>query len=156
MLVETLQYLSRMHDSDGQRTIPPAARDARLLLVEDDRAIAQCFALWIGERYHVSVADGAEEALRMIALAHAPHDVLLSDLQMPMMDGLALHRVLDARCHPVASRFVLMTGAVLTWPQREYVDQHAIPVLQKPFDIAGLEAAIGRLPLLELHPLARG
>ncbi len=78
---------------------PPAtavgAMDARLLLVEDDERIRQALGLALAdEGCEVVEAESGEAALRLIG--STPVDVVLLDLMLPGVDGLAVCRTLRA------------------------------------------------------------
>ena len=63
--------------------------NARLLLVDDDPSLLRLMTLRLeGEGYQVISADCVETALTL--LAKQPVDVVLSDLRMPGLDGMAL------------------------------------------------------------------
>ena len=66
-----------------------SGNNARLLLVDDDPSLLRLMTLRLeGEGYQVISADCAETALTL--LAKHPVDVVLSDLRMPGLDGMAL------------------------------------------------------------------
>lgn len=66
-----------------------SGNNARLLLVDDDPSLLRLMTLRLeGEGYQVVSADCAETALTL--LAKQPVDVVLSDLRMPGLDGMAL------------------------------------------------------------------
>ncbi|WP_201093697.1 PAS domain S-box protein [Thiocystis minor] len=76
-----------------QKTDAPrfAETKARILLAEDNR-INQQLALGILKKFGLradAVADGAEA---LVALASIPYDLVLMDVQMPVMDGLEASR----------------------------------------------------------------
>jgi CheY-like chemotaxis protein len=61
----------------------------RILVAEDSRAQAAQFKAWLEESsYEVSVVDNGVEALN--AIGEVRPDVVVTDLQMPEMDGLEL------------------------------------------------------------------
>ncbi|WP_300007537.1 response regulator transcription factor [Pseudonocardia sp.] len=69
--------------------------DARLLLVEDDERIRQALGLALAdEGCEVVEAESGEAALRLIG--STPVDVVLLDLMLPGVDGLAVCRTLRA------------------------------------------------------------
>ncbi len=94
--------------TDFPRPTPAAGPDApHVLLVEDEELVRDVLAAQLQESgFRVSdVADGAA-ALGLLAAEEI--DVLVSDLAMPGMDGLALIR--EARRHCPGLPAVLLTG----------------------------------------------
>jgi two-component system cell cycle response regulator len=83
------------------------ARDScRVLVVDDDALVcARLSALLNAAQYDVEVATTGEEALRILDAAHCR--IVLTDWQMPDMDGLALCRQIRLR-HRESYIYVLM------------------------------------------------
>jgi two-component system cell cycle response regulator len=75
------------------------ARDScRVLVVDDDALVrTRLSALLNASRYDVEVATTGEEALRILDTTHC--HIVLTDWQMPDMDGLALCRQIRLRQH---------------------------------------------------------
>jgi CheY-like chemotaxis protein len=97
-----LQYIPSL-DSRAQ------ASNSMLLVVDDNRDAADTLAGWLRlEGYEVAVAYGGREALAA-ALARPPA-LMLVDLDMPDLDGLALAR--EIRLHPELAqiRLVVLSG----------------------------------------------
>jgi two-component system, cell cycle response regulator len=88
---------------DDSRYKPSAqrleARDScRILVVDDDALVrARLSALLNAAQYDVEVATTGEEALRILDATHC--HIVLTDWQMPDMDGLALCRHIRLRHH---------------------------------------------------------
>ncbi len=62
---------------------------ARIIVVEDDSHISRVICLWLQRNGHQTVtAENGRKALEMIR--QAPPDLLLTDVNLPMMDGLEL------------------------------------------------------------------
>jgi PAS domain S-box-containing protein len=122
---------------DHKQLALPAAR--RILLVEDEdsvRAVATRGLERLG--YQVkAVADGAA-ALEQ-ALAH-DYDLVISDIQMPGMDGVALYRQLH-ELRP-ALRWLILTGDTMGERSRTFLEEVALPVLPKPFTRDQLAACV--------------
>jgi two-component system chemotaxis response regulator CheY len=80
----------------------------RVLVVDDDDLIrARLAALLRMTNFDVEVAASGEEALRV--LSGAPCQIVLTDWQMPDMDGLALCRYLRTACYENYIYVVLLT-----------------------------------------------
>jgi len=79
----------------------------RLLLVEDDTTVQQTTARVLRRAgYHVTVTSDGHEALDQ--LAQESFDLVVSDVVMARMGGLALHREARARGH--AEPFLFLSG----------------------------------------------
>lgn len=83
-----------------------AARPCRVLVVDDDDLVrARLAALLRTGGFDVECAGSGEEALKIMASRHC--QVLLTDWQMPDMDGLTLCRIVRAE-HSESYVYVLM------------------------------------------------
>src|SRR5687768_9189724 len=66
-----------------------------VLVVDDDPSIRQALLQTLGPDLDVRAVESAEQALSTIAAN--PPDVILSDVRMPGLDGVALLRLLRER-----------------------------------------------------------
>ena len=114
---------------------------ARILITEDEDSLRSFVARALRMDGHdtVEAADGAEG---LEALADGKFDLLLSDIRMPIMDGIELtHKA--AAAHP-GLRILLMTGYA---EQRERADDLAekiVDVVSKPFTLPDIRTAVAR------------
>jgi signal transduction histidine kinase/ActR/RegA family two-component response regulator len=118
--------------------------DLCILVVDDEASIAD----WLrdtleGAGHGVAVAHDGVQALRY--LEDQAFDLVLTDMKMPQMDGSALIRELLARHPYLAGRVIAMTGDSLSQGVREFVREHALPMLRKPFEPRELWAALRRV-----------
>jgi CheY-like chemotaxis protein len=67
----------------------PAAR-GRVLLVEDDPEAALFATLVLGERGRFEVTHTADPAVALVLAAAGPWDLVLTDVDLPVMSGLEL------------------------------------------------------------------
>ena len=114
---------------------------ARILIAEDEETLRALVARALAEDGHtvVATADGAE-ALDMLQRESGGFDLLLADIKMPVMDGIALALAV-ARDYP-GLPILLMTGYA---DQRERVSGlEAIisDVIAKPFAVAEIKFAV--------------
>jgi two-component system, OmpR family, response regulator len=114
----------------------------RVLLVEDDPDIRRIASLALGVvgGFDVQTAAGGAEALKAIS-AVVP-DLVLLDVMMPEMDGIATLAALraDERLNDVP--IVFMTAKVQRGDIERYVQMGAAGVIRKPFDSMGLAAEV--------------
>ena len=81
---------------------------ARILIVEDDPHISRVIALWLKRNGHeVAIAGSGDKALAMIR-ERAP-DLLVTDINMPVMDGLQLLETVRAESL-IAHQAIVLTS----------------------------------------------
>jgi uncharacterized protein (TIGR02266 family) len=103
LLLDTLAMTS---DANGLDT---GAKSARLLVVDDDRMSREQLVRVLGE--HFGTIETAENGLEALgkALENRP-DMILSDVQMPGMDGWQLLRIVRARPKLANVPFIFLTS----------------------------------------------
>lgn len=110
---------------------------ARILVVDDDAATREGLAEGLaGMGHEVSVASGGLAALQ--SLKDPLPDLILLDVMMPELNGLAACKALKDSGLPAASiPVVLMSARPLRAPERqELCRRHrAAAYLSKPFDL---------------------
>ena len=114
---------------------------ARVLLAEDDPSMREMVQRALaGDGHTVVAAQDGQEALDLISAAGAQFDVMLTDIQMPSVDGIELAGR-AAKLMPKL-RIVLMSA---------FADQMVIPdairpqiarVLSKPLALDQVRAAV--------------
>jgi signal transduction histidine kinase len=118
---------------------PPDA--ARLLVVDDEAPLMAALRSTLrDEGYSVEGVTSGEEAL--LALRREPYDLLMVDLMMPRMDGIALLRLALAE-HPHLAAMV-MTGHGSVPTAVEAMKLGAIDYVLKPFKLGVLLPALER------------
>jgi len=114
----------------------------RLLLVEDDLAMAQALQLALERRgFEMNVVHNGSDALQQ--LRNQPPDLALLDLTIPGLDGLqVLHR---ARAEDIRVPIVVLTARGAVGDRVLGLNAGADDYLAKPFDLDELEARIRAL-----------
>ncbi|HEX6748661.1 MAG TPA: HD domain-containing phosphohydrolase [Longimicrobium sp.] len=102
----------------------------RLLVADDDAAIRKALRLILAQ-YDVREAGDGAEALRLFEEGGA--DLVLSDLQMPVMSGLELLRRVKASDDSAA--FIILTGAGTVENAVQALRLQADDYLVKPFNV---------------------
>lgn len=111
-----------------------------VLIVDDDKNTRDGLQRALRRRFEVRVAESAERAME--ALSDDAVDVMLADLRMPGMDGLALLRRSQAQ-HP-GTVAILLTAYGSVETAVEAMKQGAFDFLTKPVNLDHLEMLIDR------------
>ena len=114
----------------------PRARGMSVLVVDDDRAVNKVVTRFLTKgNYTVDSAYDGLEALRMFRPSE--HDLVISDIVMPNMNGWELTAALRAQNPRLP--IVLVTGYSSNgggaWNKSFLQKQGVVAVLNKPFDL---------------------
>ncbi|MCX5514283.1 response regulator [Kaistia algarum] len=114
---------------------------ARILVTEDDDSVRSFVAraLTLDGHRIVTAEDGAD-ALETLRREEGAFDLLLSDIRMPMMDGIALAK--EAAPEFPDLTILLMTGYADQRERAEGLDRIVHDVVQKPFSLAEIRHAV--------------
>lgn len=114
---------------------------SRILVAEDEEPLRGLVARALAEDGHevVTTADGAE-ALDKLQSEAGRFDLLLADIKMPVMDGLAL-ALATARDFP-ALPILLMTGFADQRERTSGLEALITDVISKPFSVAEIKLAV--------------
>jgi len=120
---------------------PPVAPRSRILVADDEPVLANALGRLLEAQHEVVVCKSGREAARILD-QDTRFDVILCDLIMPDITGMDLYEQL-AQEHPeLAERMVFMTGGTFTARARDFLARVTNPALDKPFDLATLEALL--------------
>jgi len=113
----------------------------RVLIADDEDSMRVLVARAIAMDGHetVTAQDGAE-ALEILIRERGAFDLLLTDIQMPIMDGIAL-ALSAARDFPELT-ILLMTGFAAQRERASNLTAIAHDVITKPFSVADIRTAV--------------
>jgi PAS domain S-box-containing protein len=148
-----LPAISTTEQPITEETQPMSHGTGRILLVDDDTTVLaalQNILTHLG--YQIVTCSNPQDALERFSSDPTPFDLLLTDLTMPTMTGLAL--IAKARSHRPAQRAILMTGFLDIPPARDY--DRGVPdgILTKPFSMH-IAAEVIRDVLEHGNPIGR-
>jgi two-component system, cell cycle response regulator CpdR len=114
---------------------------ARILIAEDEEALRELCARALATDGHEvkTVCDGGD-ALDVIARDGGQFDLLLTDIRMPIMDGIAL--ALSAAWDYPAVTILLMTGCADKRERGHGLDGIIHDVISKPFTVSTLRSTV--------------
>jgi CheY-like chemotaxis protein len=132
--------------------VPPAV----ILVVDDEAAVNRLVSRYLTHLgYRVLEATSGDEALAIVRRQRPRIDVVVSDVVMEGMDGVALAAHVLARC-PGPS-VILMTGILPAETERMPVNGQVVPVLRKPLNLDQLQnmlqVMLEGFPDVEADPL---
>ncbi|MCG8444245.1 MAG: response regulator [Hyphomicrobiales bacterium] len=114
---------------------------ARILVVDDETDVQSFVRRGLEfDAHEVETADDGAAALARIAHAREPFDLVVSDIKMPVMDGIQL--ALSVAKEQPNLPIVLMTGYADQRERASGIDQIVSGVLLKPFDLHVLQATV--------------
>jgi two-component system cell cycle response regulator CpdR len=114
---------------------------ARILIAEDEETLrALCARGLTMEGHDVKTACDGGEALDILTSEQGKFDLLLTDVRMPMMDGIAL-ALATARDFPKLT-ILMMTGYADQRERAHNLEALIHDVIAKPFTLATLRDAV--------------
>ena len=114
-------------------------KDARILLVDDEAVFANNMSKLLTRRgYQVTAVNSGDEALR--ALMDTPYDVMVLDLKMPGMDGIATMH--EMKKLGLFTEVLILTGHGSIDTALEAIQIGAYDYVTKPCEIAELVSKI--------------
>ncbi len=114
---------------------------SRILVVDDEEPLRTLVARGLGMDGHscLTAADGAE-ALDILIAEEGRFELLLTDIRMPLMDGIAL--ALAAKQQFPELTIMLMTGYAEQRERAKSLEAIVAEVMTKPFTIAELRSTV--------------
>ena len=114
---------------------------SRILIAEDEEALcALCARALATDGHEVKTACDGSDALDLLVREEGRFDLLVTDIRMPIMDGIAL-ALAAARDYPDLT-ILLMTGYADQRERAHGLDAIIHDVIAKPFSVAVLRDAV--------------
>jgi CheY-like chemotaxis protein len=116
------------------------SKKPKVLIVDDKESMLKMLSTLLADDYEVETAGAAREALELFR--RSPADVVLTDIRMPDMDGMALLRTVKAEGRE--AEVILMTAYATVQQAVEAVKAGAYNYLTKPFEPDALKIALAK------------
>jgi signal transduction histidine kinase len=130
----------RVSDAPASDALPSVPPGTRALVVEDEEALGEAVAAALGdEGFTVDRAENGAVALQLVR--EQRYDVILCDLKMPKVDGIAFFRQVSVELPGVADRIVFMTGDVAGTEAGRFLEDSGCRWIPKPFRLRDLVRA---------------
>ncbi len=112
----------------------------RVLVVDDEPLVLQVLTRALARNWKVSCAVNGEQALS--ELRRRDHDLVVCDLMMPQLSGMALAERIEAFSPALRQRMVFLTGGAVTQEAQEFLAKPGVVHLMKPIDLGALDAVL--------------
>lgn len=109
------------------------------LFVDDDIFILNLFKNLFERKAEVSLANDGHEAL--LKIAGQRFDAVISDVDMPTLNGIGLFKILSVIDASICKRFLFCSGN-FSPELSDLCSAHKVPFLSKPIRMAALQAEL--------------
>ncbi len=121
-----------------------ASKNFRLLVVDDDREVAQYIKNELGNWYRIDIAANGKEALKMLLTGNG-YDLVVTDVMMPEMDGITMLKQLKSNTNISHIPVILLTSKAEVSDRLEGLKKGADAFLAKPFNMQELHILVDNL-----------
>jgi two-component system NtrC family sensor kinase len=130
----------RLADPPPPKALPDVPRGTRVLVIEDEDALGDAVAAALADVGFTPdrAADG-RQALEKVRERH--YDVIVCDLKMPRMDGMAFFRAVSDTMPQIARRLIFVTGDVAGTEAEHFLEESGCRWVPKPFRLRELVRA---------------
>jgi PAS domain S-box-containing protein len=133
-------------DIRGGSRVPvrSALAGQRALVADDEDGVRRLLQRLLTQRgFAVDVAVDGQMATKL--LQECDYDVILCDLKMPNVDGLALYERIRRNQTAILDRFIFVSGDILNPQLQSLSDSSHMLLISKPFDAATLDKVLSEV-----------
>ena len=141
-----LDIATRMQKEELEEEEPANKLDEdayKLLVVEDNIELLMLMSQLLSTKYHVETATNGKEAMEIIQKEEL--DIIISDVMMPVMDGLELTKKIKADPNFQHLPVILLTAKTQEENRAEALQIGADSYVTKPFKLSDLELRINNI-----------
>ncbi len=113
-----------------------------ILVVDDEQCIRDFLCLALCNQANVTEASDGREALDKVQQNH--FDLIISDIQMPHLNGLDLYQKLQAIDPEITNKFIFCTGYV-TDSVHSFVSDNQLRLCKKPIELSTLNSIVSEV-----------
>ena len=121
----------------------PAEEGYTILIVEDNVQLLELMRRLLSHKYHVLTAKNGQQALKIIHQSEL--DIVISDVMMPVMDGIELTHAIKQDEDYAQLPVVLLTAKTADDDRNEAFATGADEYITKPFQLAYLQLRIDNI-----------
>ena len=129
------EYIEKVEDKSGiidkVRDLPPVWIE-KILIVDDMPIVAKIVKNMLKREGDIDIAENGKNALELIDKKF--YKLVISDIDMPVMDGMALFEEAVRRYPKLKNRFLFMTGD-LSPGRKSFCNHNNVKCLEKPISV---------------------
>ncbi|HET9371697.1 MAG TPA: ATP-binding protein [Vicinamibacterales bacterium] len=130
----------RLPEAAPAHAPPDVPKGTRALVIEDEQALGDAVAeAMVEDGFQVDRAGDGEAALALVRDRH--YDVIICDLKMPKVDGMAFFRAVSDRLPHISRRLIFVTGDVAGTEAERFLEESGCRWIPKPFRLRDLTRA---------------
>lgn len=116
----------------------------KALIVDDNECLRHLYKLYLQDmNFETDEAQNGKEALGLLECKD--YDVIISDVEMPALNGVELYKMVNAHKPHLLAKFVFATGDALGGAYSSFFSSIDCPVLIKPFSFEQLQYTVSMI-----------
>lgn len=113
----------------------------KALIIEDNDALRMLYQLFLSDLgFNTDEAPDGKAGFEKIEQYR--YDVIVSDMDMPYLNGMELYKLTAARFPSMVNKFLFSTGNTFDEEYKQFFRSIPCPVLFKPFSQSEFEKAV--------------
>jgi CheY-like chemotaxis protein len=113
-----------------------------ILVVEDMEEVAELLVNVLARTGNVDIARNGEDGLEKVKSGH--YDIILSDVDMPVMSGIEFYREASLEEPHIGERFIFFSGQ--TDPEKtSFIEKSGLKCLKKPSTVGRIREAVSEI-----------
>ncbi len=117
----------------------PGERTNRILIIEDNRALAEVAAMIVEDYGNVDIADNGSTGLTKVSNMY--FDVIISDIEMPVMNGIEFFYQALKISPTIRERIVFCSGSSKEEHKR-FIEKYSLRYLSKPYELEEIRRTV--------------
>jgi len=131
---------------------PDDKKLGRVLVVDDEPGNLEVLSRTLKKQYEVVSALSGQEAMVILQKGGDPVDAIVSDINMPDMDGMALYKTISLVYPGMEKKMVFITGGIFAADVSEFLKKVPNVCLEKPFNRGDLQKAVSQCAAVSPQP----
>lgn len=117
--------------------------DKQILIVDDSKVVIIALTKVLEKHgYTILSANNGEEALKLLEQVRWDIDLILTDIEMPIMNGIAFYKQLQLDYQELVSSTIFMTGHSAKEDIQSFFDENNCVCIRKPIDLKELKSVV--------------